>query len=334
MDTAFPFKALVDQLTDEVLMLRVTGTGSFEIAYYNIAFNNKYNNKQQPLTGQPADACINADCWAKMQVFLNSVIAVGKVTCYEETMQLNGEEVILSITLIPFADDAGNIDYIACCSKDITSLKKHEKHSEDNKTELKETANVYQSIIDSTNNIILLLDTGFHIRIVNKAALQFAKKMYNEDILIGTNALDYISGQQKETALEHLQKVLKDQLPVSHEQQIITHDGYELWFFRRYYPVYNTKKKLIGILIASNEITEAKNRELYIKKQNSRLRDIANMQSHILRRPVANILGLIDLLNINEYDEGEFDHFLQLLKESADQLDGVIKSIVETSKID
>ena len=66
-------------------------------------------------------------------------------------------------------------------------------------------------------------------------------------------------------------------------------------------------------------------------KQQNLLKEIYFMQSHTIRLPLANILGLLELLNLtlpqlNEENKVVFEK----LKYSANQLDEVIKIIAKT----
>ena len=89
------------------------------------------------------------------------------------------------------------------------------------------------------------------------------------------------------------------------------------------------KVKIVkGIL---QDITKRKNNEETIMKQQNLLKEIYFMQSHTIRLPLANILGLLELLNLtlpqlNEENKVVFEK----LKYSANQLDEVIKIIAKT----
>ncbi len=70
-----------------------------------------------------------------------------------------------------------------------------------------------------------------------------------------------------------------------------------------------------------------------MKTQNKVLRDIAFIQSHEVRRPLANILGVIEVLNSSNsvHNKEIFDHLI----ESANELDMQIRSIVKkTNNLD
>ncbi|WP_138483839.1 PAS domain-containing protein [Dyadobacter bucti] len=76
------------------------------------------------------------------------------------------------------------------------------------------------------------------------------------------------------------------------------------------------------------DITDYKQNLLKIKLQNKKLKEIAWMQSHIVRAPLARLMGLIDLLKLEEYDTLSRKEILHHIRNSADELDTVIKNIV------
>ena len=77
------------------------------------------------------------------------------------------------------------------------------------------------------------------------------------------------------------------------------------------------------------ESEEIQNYIQTIEDHNSRLKDIAWTQSHVVRAPLARIMGLVDLIqnypNIDEQSE-----LLEHINSSAKELDSIIRNI--TSK--
>ncbi|UPT67142.1 MAG: PAS domain S-box protein [Sphingobacteriales bacterium JAD_PAG50586_3] len=69
-----------------------------------------------------------------------------------------------------------------------------------------------------------------------------------------------------------------------------------------------------------------------LEASNTELRKIAWMQSHLVRAPLARILGLIDVLEEKD-DELDFDVMLMKIKESSVELDNVIREIVSKTDV-
>lgn len=98
-------------------------------------------------------------------------------------------------------------------------------------------------------------------------------------------------------------------------------------------------------LILANDITENLRYINAIEKQNARLRDIAWIQSHVVRAPLSRIMGLVDLFESIrlEGEEGaaaspdpdEMAQILSYIMESAHELDSIIRDIMnKSSEID
>jgi len=85
-------------------------------------------------------------------------------------------------------------------------------------------------------------------------------------------------------------------------------------------------------LVISTDVTAQFEHALAIENQNAKLRDIAFMQSHIVRAPLARIMGLMSLIlpgpNVVTQDKKLFE-FLDI---SVKELDDVIRAIVSTSE--
>ncbi|OYU96015.1 MAG: hypothetical protein CFE21_06280 [Bacteroidetes bacterium B1(2017)] len=65
-----------------------------------------------------------------------------------------------------------------------------------------------------------------------------------------------------------------------------------------------------------------------IESQNKSLKEIAWTQSHVLRAPVARILGLVPFLQSNdESDELSKNQILEYILDSTNELDGIIREI-------
>jgi PAS domain S-box-containing protein len=89
-------------------------------------------------------------------------------------------------------------------------------------------------------------------------------------------------------------------------------------------PIRDLHEDVIGVNCFLRDITELQEYLQKIEKQNERLRKIAWIHSHLVRAPVASILGLAQLCNPDDSQNAEI---IPMLKKSAEDLDKVIQDI-------
>jgi len=87
-----------------------------------------------------------------------------------------------------------------------------------------------------------------------------------------------------------------------------------------------------GIVVNSSDVTERINYIAAIESQNKKLKEIAWMQSHVVRAPLARIMGLIQVMSENHQDDQKDKQInytlLQHILTSAYELDEIIREIV------
>lgn len=71
-----------------------------------------------------------------------------------------------------------------------------------------------------------------------------------------------------------------------------------------------------------------------IEEQNKKLREIAWIQSHVVRAPLARMMGLIDLFNNHENSEMDAHTILDFIVTSAKELDKVVQDITDKVYVD
>lgn len=94
------------------------------------------------------------------------------------------------------------------------------------------------------------------------------------------------------------------------------------------YPVRNAAGEVVNISCFARDVTQQQLRIQKIQLQNEYLEKIAWMHSHEARGPVANILGLASLFDMNDPSDPENRMMMELIVESSHQLDKVIRRIV------
>lgn len=77
------------------------------------------------------------------------------------------------------------------------------------------------------------------------------------------------------------------------------------------------------------DVTLQKQVNLNLEKQNNQLKDIAWTQSHLVRAPLSRLMGLVNVLHRNIVPKEEEAQYLTYLKDSAIELDNIIKEITQ-----
>ncbi|MFB9841612.1 PAS domain S-box protein [Mucilaginibacter ginsenosidivorans] len=94
---------------------------------------------------------------------------------------------------------------------------------------------------------------------------------------------------------------------------------------------YKGRKAQITI---AGDITERLSYINAIEQQNEKLREISWMQSHIVRAPLARIMGLVEVIRELKDNDEEKEMTLDFLMSSANELDEVIKKITDKIAVD
>ena len=94
-------------------------------------------------------------------------------------------------------------------------------------------------------------------------------------------------------------------------------------------PIYKMKGHVTGAGCFARNITEWLESEKAIVDQNDRLRHIASLTSHELRRPVASMLGLINILDRKNFFNPDNQEIIEHLFTVGNEIDEVIRLIVD-----
>jgi len=86
-------------------------------------------------------------------------------------------------------------------------------------------------------------------------------------------------------------------------------------------------------LVLANDVTERLSYIQAIETQNQKLREISWIQSHVVRAPLARILGLVQVMTEMKCVPDEQAELLGYLQHSSNELDNVIRQITEKTNI-
>lgn len=225
-------------------------------------------------------------------------------------------------------DDAGKPVKLEGIALDITSRKIHEQELWESNERFKILANAtVEAIIDwDVKNDTVMWGAGFH-------------SILGYDLSLSTKTLwvDNIHPEDRDRVLTDLLKIMKDPTRpyFTAEFRFLKANGDIAFVKHKGVFIRDNNGRVTRALAAMIDLTDTLERLRKIELQNKALRDIAWTQSHIVRAPLANLLGLASLLQEN-YNNGKSDKVLiNHLFESAQKLDTIICDIVRrTDKLE
>lgn len=210
----------------------------------------------------------------------------------------------------------------------------HKEQSIEKKVQISllESEELFHSFINNSPAISWITDETGKMLLMNN---RFKELVGLTDDDIGKTLWEIYPKELADTYHENNRKALEENKVVYLEEVSVDKTGNMRHFIVYKFPVKKRgNKKLIGGW--SIDRTEHKRIENKLVEHNVRLKQIAFLQSHEIRRPVANILGITELMNLYKEDGG-YEKALELLdhlKESTIELDELIKKIVKkASKI-
>lgn len=263
--------------------------------------------------------------------FLDNVYETGNTfSANEMLVQLdlygNGKLVDTYLNFIYQAhrNSEGQIDGILFFAIDVTEQVISRK-----KIELSE--NRFKTLIQEGSDLISIVDENRNYKYLSPAYTTILGIKYEE--LIGTTPFNRIHEDDLKRVTETSKRLVNEKRVQYSPFRYKVDDNQYRWLETIATNLLDDPT-IEGILFNSNDITERMNYIQAIENQNKKLREIAWIQSHLVRAPVARILGLIDLLK-NHEDSVDQAELLNYIYDSTKDLDILIKEIIEkTQKID
>lgn len=214
--------------------------------------------------------------------------------------------------IYPQFDESGKIEGYFSIRNDITQRKQQEE-------DLLKSAIKLRAIFDSTTDAYFLISPDLKLITYNTMA---EKTMIANVGINGAQEFQdiFLSLFRLQDGSDHrLQRTLAGEV-IEMEKEIQFADGVKEWRFVRYLPVYDENRKIIGASLSISDIHKR-------KMQEKALLDIAWSYAHEMRRPVASILGLLQLLQSEERMISDSE-FMAHLKRMTEELDSVIRKNV------
>ncbi len=188
-----------------------------------------------------------------------------------------------------------------------------------------------QTILDTTEIAYALFDKNLNVTAFNEKAAKFSSSQYNHNLKTGDSLKDYLPDDRLPQFTNAANKVLEGS-SVNYEINYPQPDGSVNWYYVRLFPIINSEKEIFGLMFALSNITERKIAEnnlhsAYerIQRHINSIKEMAWKQSHLVRSPLANLKGLVALLQDAPSDK----EILKNIMVELERLDKVIIDLAE-----
>ena len=219
----------------------------------------------------------------------------------------------------------GTVQQVIGCIHEITEQINNQK-------KLQATEDKFKAIFNSTSDFNFFVDKDLNIITLNQAAILYTEKYAGIKLLPGDNLTIAMPPEMKVDALMAMQVALQGEI-VDSTKEYKSVDGKNIWFRAKFFPVYDELQNTItGVNVNMRDVTKTVHSSIALEQQNKQLKEIARINSHEIRRPLANILGLIEMLGHYENElTDDIKDLIDLLHQSSAELDEVVKRIVSTA---
>ncbi|WP_161888103.1 PAS domain-containing sensor histidine kinase [Pontibacter russatus] len=235
----------------------------------------------------------------------------------------HGKTKTLDFTIIPVCTDQALVAILGI-ARDVTAERKALKELE--KLSL---------IASKAVSCVVITDAAGRVEWVNS---EFTKVTgYSMVEAIGKKPGELLQGP--ETDPNHIlamKRLFEENEPISLEIQNYRKSGEKFWFYMDISPIFNDEGRVSQYFAIQYDVTERKEAEKKMRRlsedltrHNRELHQFNYIVSHNLRAPVANIVGLVSLLEHMDVKNESFLKVLQKLRETSRNLGTVIKDLDE-----
>ncbi|MGI4749243.1 MAG: GAF domain-containing protein [Janthinobacterium lividum] len=180
-----------------------------------------------------------------------------------------------------------------------------------------------RSYFESSSACHLLLGKDLEVLAFNKATSRFVEKAYGTKLTTDMIVTDYIHPEHARAFVTNCHNALTG-ISFQAEKQF-TYGTQSIWWSLTFAPACGPDGEIIGVSYDATDITKRMEQEQKVLAQNESLKKIAYIQSHEMRRPVASILGLMNIFMDEDYIYNKED--MLMLNKAAQELDEKIRSI-------
>jgi len=262
---------------------------------------------------------------AARERFLRALAERGVLRNYEETLRKKDGAFLHTLQNITAVRDAqGRIAQVRGLMLDVTEQKSFQ-------SQLQRERDFNQKILNTTQSMILVLDTAGLISYANRRCYEAG---YREDELIGHRLMDWVEAAQRgdfEAALEttaHGQQVENLELQVQRSDESIGHFSISLS------PMRDDQNTVNNVVVVMTDITDAVllQAKLAHSEKMATIGRLVSGVAHEVNNPLAAILGFTDLLLENPEIPASAQEDLKIILQETQRTKDIVQDLLSFAR--
>lgn len=315
------FRALIENISDAIILVDVNG----KIIYHSPSVKRTTGFDFEDTLDKTFYDFFLPGHQAEAREFLQTAISTPGLSFHSSFCLKHKKDHFIWVegTITNLLHDE-SVNALVINYRDITERRTSEQRIQKSEANLR-------TIFNNTNIAYVFADKKYKvISFNNKATLKYQKEL-KVQIKEGDSLLDYMPEDRRTETKSRFDQVLQGQ-KINYETSFVQQDNSSAWYWIEMFPVHDSQNTLLGFIISSEDITSRKTIELEritmvsdIIQHNKDLEQFAYIISHNLRSPVANILGLSNIISTaTDLTQENFKKCLDGLTLSAKKLDEII----------
>jgi|GEM_PF-1359640 len=197
---------------------------------------------------------------------------------------------------------------------------------------VKESEKKYRTLVENMNEGLIHVDGDGKIQFINDRIVQMLG--FTSDELVGKSAISpLIFEKANRKFLAKRLRVYRDRDRLKqYELPMRTKDNNIVWMLVNGHTILNGSGDIIGTMATLVDITDRKRTEEKLQRVNQELKTFIYRASHDLRGPLASVLGLTNLAQMQIRDE-EALRFFEYIRTSVFKLDKTLKALTDVASI-
>ena len=200
--------------------------------------------------------------------------------------------------------------------------------------------NPFEEVLQNSVDLILSVDREYRLLMMNKATERTFLATFGSIPSIGESILNFVPEELGAVWKGRYDRAFQNE--TYREEEHYKDENVELYFELSIFPI-KEDGVVKGACVVSRNITDRKLSEIGLKHSEEKfkqmveekdklllsIREYAYHTSHVLRRPVSNILALSEGIVQETYDKNERGEVLKMIRKEIKNLDQIIRDVNE-----